>query len=131
MKKNGSIVIPDTFKLTGRLQADNWSPPPIQTNQHGKLTNGLYTLDLPGAEVHITGTLALGKSQFLYRVNYQTLVLDAALYADEANLWQGPKAKIVLDRPIGVHASTGQLTNVLNLYRNKNYFVHGAPGTPR
>ncbi|MBP0036067.1 MAG: hypothetical protein J7524_23385, partial [Roseofilum sp. Belize BBD 4] len=122
--------IPDTLKLTGRLQADNWTPPPIQTNRHGKLTNGSYTLDTPGMNVHTTGTLALGKSQFLHRVNYQTLVLDAASYADEANLWQGSKAKVVLDRPIGVHASTGQPTNVLNIYRNKNNFVHGAPGSP-
>jgi hypothetical protein len=80
--------------------------------------------------VHTTGSLAGGKSQFLYRVNERQLVLDAAAYADEAGLWVGNKAKVTLDNPIGVHAGSGELTNVVNIYRSKSGFVHGAPGTP-
>lgn len=80
---------------------------------------------------HTTGSLAGGKSQFLFRVNDKQLVLDAAAYADKAGLWVGNKAKIILDRAIGVHGISGELTNVINIYRNKNGFIHGAPGTPR
>lgn len=58
-------------------------------------------------------------------------MLDAASYADEAGLWVGSKAKVVFDSPIGVHAGTGELTNVMNIYRNANGFVHGAPASPR
>lgn len=63
-------------------------------------------------------------------MNERQLVLDAAAYADDANLWVGNKAKIVLDDFIGVHAGTGQRTNVLNIYRADSGFVHGAPGSP-
>jgi hypothetical protein len=79
---------------------------------------------------HTTGSLKGGKSQFSYHVNEKELVLDAAAYADKAGLWDGSKAKIVFDKPIGVHAGTGQPTNVLNIYKTKTGFVHGAPGTP-
>jgi hypothetical protein len=80
---------------------------------------------------HTTGNLTAGKSQFLHRVNEKQLTLDAAAYADEANLWVGNKAKVVLDDFIGVHAGTGQQTNVINIYRTKTGYVHAAPGTPR
>ncbi len=57
---------------------------------------------------HLTESLAAGKSQFMYRVNSSELTLDAAAYADQAALWVGNKAKVVFDRPIGVHAGTGE-----------------------
>lgn len=79
---------------------------------------------------HLTGSLKAGKSQFLHRVNPQQIVLDASAYANKAGLWVGNKAKVILNQNIGVHAGTGKLTNVLNLYRTKTGFVHGAPGTP-
>ncbi|WP_437589252.1 RHS repeat-associated core domain-containing protein [Sorangium sp. So ce1000] len=104
--------------------------PKVFTNRHGQLTNGRYTLDSAGMAPHTTGSHAQGKSQFLYRVNERQLVLDAAAYADDANLWVGNKAKIVFDDFIGVHAGTGQRTNVLNIYRADSGFVHGAPGSP-
>ncbi|AUX47305.1 uncharacterized protein SOCE26_088230 [Sorangium cellulosum] len=99
-------------------------------NRHGFLTNGRYILDDDGMVPHRTGSLAQGKSQFLYRVNEKQLVLDAADYADRANLWNKNRAKVVFEDFIGVHAETGQRTTVLNLYRNNNGLVHGAPGSP-
>ncbi|XXY17781.1 hypothetical protein WME88_57100 [Sorangium sp. So ce216] len=80
---------------------------------------------------HRTGRLAEGKSQFLYHVNDKQLVLDAAAHADDANLWSRNKAVIVFDDFIGVHARTGQRTNVLNLYRTETGLIHDAPGSPQ
>ncbi|XYH97996.1 RHS repeat-associated core domain-containing protein [Sorangium sp. So ce1128] len=102
-------------------------------NRHGYLTNGRYILDEPGMAPHTVGSLADGRSQFFYHVNEKQLVLDAAAYADDASLWtgsNGSKARVVFDDFIGVHAETGQRTNVLNLYRTETGFVHGAPGSP-
>ncbi len=82
---------------------------------------------------HTTGSLAGGKSQFLFRLNERQIILDAAAYADKEGLWllsNRSKARVVLNQPIGVVAETGELTNVVNLYRTKTGFVHGAPGTP-
>ncbi|XXX76946.1 hypothetical protein WMF30_55795 [Sorangium sp. So ce134] len=82
---------------------------------------------------HTIGSLAHGRSQFFYGVSAKRLVLDAAAYADEANLWtasNGRKARVVFDDFIGVHYKTGQRTNILNLYRTDTGFVHGAPGSP-
>ncbi len=118
-------------KTFGRISADGFTPPRIFTNRHGYLTNGVYVLDDAAMVAHTTGSLAAGKSQFLFRVNEKQLVLDAAAYADSAGLWVGNKATIILDRHIGVHGRTGELTNVLNIYRNKNGFIHGIPGSPR
>ena len=66
----------------------------------------------------------------VYRVNEKQLTLDAAAYADEAGLWVGNKAKVVLDDFIGVHTGTGQQTQVLNIYRTDSGFIHAAPGRP-
>jgi hypothetical protein len=119
--------VPTTF---GKLQAEGFTAPKISANRHGQLTNGIYTLDEAGMQPHLTGSLAAGKSQFMYRVNSSELTLDAAAYADQAGLWVGNKAKVVFDRPIGVHAGTGEPTNVLNIYRTQTGFIHAAPGTP-
>jgi hypothetical protein len=110
--------------------ASRFVGPKVFTNRHGQLTNGRYVLDDVGMAPHTTGSLAKGKSQFLYRVNAKQVTLDAAAYADEAGLWVGNKAKVVLDDFIGVHAGTGQRTSVLNIYRTGSGFVHAAPGSP-
>ncbi len=104
--------------------------PKVFTNRHGQLTNGRYILDEAGMAPHTTGSLAGGKSQFLYRVNEKQLALDAAAYADDAGLWVGNKAKVVLDDFIGVHGGTGQRTQVVNIYRTDSGFIHAAPGSP-
>lgn len=110
-----------------------WTSPKIVSNAKGQLTNGLYNLDEAAMRVHTTGSLAGGKSQFLFRLNEKQVVLDAAAYAEKEGLWllnNGSKAKVILNQPIGVVGETGELTNVINLYRTKSGFVHGAPGTP-
>src|SRR5262249_20679165 len=86
---------PQTFSF-GRLEAEGWTPPKVVSNRHGQLTNGRYVLDEVGMRPHTSGSTAHGKSQFFYRVNEKELALDAAAYADEAGLWVGNKAKIVL-----------------------------------
>jgi hypothetical protein len=122
-----------TRKTTSNLDAPSsarWTAPKITSNRHGQLTNGQYILDDVGMQPHTTGSLTQGKSQFLYRVNEKQVVLDAAAYADEAGLWVGNKAKAVLGMPIGVHGQTGELTNVINIYRTNTGFVHGTPARP-
>jgi hypothetical protein len=109
----------------------SFTPPTITRDRHDRMTNGLYTLDETGMMSHLTGSLAQGKSQFLNHVDARKAVLDAAAYADRAGLWIGSKAKVpVANGPVGVHGGTGELTNIINVYRNRNGFVHGAPGTP-
>ena len=81
---------------------------------------------------HQTGSLSEGKSQFLSGVDADKAVLDAAAYADQNGLWQGSKAKVpVSNGPVGVHGGTGELTSTINVYRNRNGFIHGAPGSPQ
>ena len=121
---------PTTTEGPNRASRAGFKAPKTFSNRHGQLTNGEYTLDAKGMEPHATGSLKGGKSQFWHGVNERQLALDAAAYADDAGLWVGNKAKIILDTNIGVHAGTGQLTRVINVYRNKNGFVHAAPGTP-
>jgi RHS repeat-associated protein len=111
---------------------DDFTPPQILRNRHNQLTNGTYTLDRTGMEPHLTGSLGQGKSQFLSGVDADRAVLDAAAYADRYGLWKGSKATApVSNGPVGVHGRTGELTNTINVYRNRNGFVHGAPGSPQ
>jgi RHS repeat-associated protein len=128
------------FKALGRHPSgggelppgDNFTPPEITRNRHGQLTNGDYTLDSSGMIKHQTGSLSEGKSQFLSGVDADKAVLDAAAYADQYGLWQGSKAKVpVSNGPVGVHGGTGELTSTINVYRNRNGFIHGAPGSPQ
>lgn len=112
---------------------EGWSAPEVSLTRHGQLTNGAYALDTAGMAPHETGSLVLGKSQFLYRLNSGQLVLDASAYADQAGLWTlnaGAKAKVTFSVPIGIDAQTGLPTNTLNLYRTSSGFIHGSPGSP-
>lgn len=91
--------------------------------------NSRYTLDLPGMAPHTTGNLGGGKSQFLYQFNAEQATLDAASYADAQNLWTPQnRAKVIFDSPIGVSGKTGELTNVMNVYRTNTGYVHASPG---
>jgi len=127
-KVNDTKGIPNVFSF-GRLSSNGFRAPKTFTDSQGLLSNGLYRYN-GGNAIHATGVLSSGKSQFFNRLNDKQLVLDAAAYANKAGLWVGNKAKIILDRPIGVHAGTGNPTNVLNVYRTNNGIVHGAPGSP-
>lgn len=83
-------------------------------------------------EPHTIGSLRQGKSQFMSGVDADRAVLDSAAYADQNGLWNGSKATVpVSNGPVGVHARTGELTNTINVYRNRNGFVHGSPGSPQ
>jgi hypothetical protein len=78
---------------------------------------------------HVSGTLTGGKSQFLSKIDASRAVLDAAAFADKANLWVGNQAKVfVQNGPIGVLARSGQLTHWINVYRTQTRMVHGSPG---
>lgn len=75
------------------------------------------------------------KSQFLFYINSDKAVLDAAAYADKYDLWRGSnhknKAKVyVVNGPVGVVAETGELTNYINVYWTADGKVHGSPATP-
>jgi hypothetical protein len=99
----------------------------FRITKHGELTNGIYTVSKDGMKNHVYD-LGNGRSVFYHTVNADELVLKAAQYADEANLWIGNKAKVkILNTHIG-RLSDGNPTDVVNIYRNSNGFIHGTPG---
>jgi RHS repeat-associated protein len=98
--------------------------------KHGELTNGIYTVSKEAMKKHVFNT-GQGKSIFYPTLNADEAVLKAAQYADEAGLWIGNKAKVpVINTNIGT-LGNGSPTNVINVYRNSNGFIHGSPGTIR
>jgi hypothetical protein len=113
----------------GGPAAEDFTAPETYLNRHGQLTNGTYTLDEAGMAPHMTGSTISGKSQFLFGVNADQAVLDAAAHADSEGLWVGNKAKVFIQNgPIGILGDSGELTDWLNIYRTRTGFVHGAPG---
>jgi RHS repeat-associated protein len=106
----------------------DFKPPDITVDRHGRLTNGTYTLDSAGMSPHVDYTP--GKSQFGYYVNSGKAVLDGASYADNYGLWEGNKAKVPVENGHVGYTSDGTPTNWVNIYRNRNGFVHGSPGNP-
>ncbi len=80
----------------------------------------------------MAGTAPAGKSYFYSGTDVDGLTLDAAQYADDANLWDNDnKAKVSFDRDVGVHVRTGQPTDTVNVYRKRNGTIHASPGSPR
>ena len=67
--------------------------PEITTNNKGELTNGVYTLNQQDMLIHVDGHNP-NKSQFLYDVDANKAVLDAAAYADANNLWVSSSGNI-------------------------------------
>ena len=59
--------------------------PKITVNSKGELTNGQYTITHTDMEVHVDGKDPM-KSQFMFDVDANKAVLDAAAYADANNL---------------------------------------------
>ena len=118
---------------TGTFEA-----PKITVNSKGELTNGQYTINHTDMEVHVDGKDPM-KSQFMFDVDANKAVLDAAAYADANNLWVASsgnpadfanKAKVyIINGPVGVTGS-GKLTNYVNVYRTKTGYIHGCPGNP-
>ncbi len=116
----------------------SFKAPDITVNQKEELTNGLYTLNQSDMLIHVDGKNS-NKSQFLYDVDQNKAILDAAAYADANGLWMpssgnsadfANKAKIYVENgPVGV-TGQGQLTNYINVYRTKTGYIHGCPGNP-
>ncbi len=112
--------------------------PEITRNGKGELTNGTYILNQQDMQIHVDGK-NLDKSQFLYNVDANKAVLDAAAYADVNNLWEAGsgnltdfanKAKVpVINGYVGV-TGKGELTSYINVYRTKVGYIHGCPGNP-
>jgi len=137
--KEGLTLVQPSGNVPGGTSIQGFEAPKVIVNSRGQLTNGRYTIDSAGMAKHTTGSTTSGKSQFLYRVDADTAVLDAAAYADKYKLWKpgsrNPadftnKAKVpVIDGNVGVTGS-GELTNYINIYRTKTNFVHGSPGNP-
>jgi RHS repeat-associated protein len=129
----GTSAVPDDDgevapEAGGAGAAGGGRPPKATSDRHGRLSNGKYTLDARGMDPHKTGTLSLGKSQWLSDVDAETATMDAAFTADLERLWVNNKAKVRADRYIGVLGNSGELTQWINVYRTKTGFVHGSPG---
>jgi RHS repeat-associated protein len=121
------------FKLLEQsmIKIGMWNAPKIFKNIRGQLTNGRYILDSTGMEKHLTGNLATEKSQFLFNIDAQKAVLDAASYADNMGLWVNNQAKVtVTNGPVGVLGKTGGLTSCIEVTRTATGFVHGWPALP-
>ena len=133
LKDNGGYLNLDAFKKDTKFEA-----PEITVNTKGELTNGVYIINQHDMLVHIDGKNP-NKSQFLYNVDANKAVLDAAAYADKYNLWKADsdnvnsfarKAKVpVINGYVGITGS-GTITNYINVYRTKTGYVHGCPGNP-
>ena len=123
----------------------DFQAPPKSVDSYGRLKNDSYTIEVPEQKKHVVGSLDAtnhtgreqppNKSQFLYSNDADDITLDAASYADRANLWKGEKAKVTFDRPIGVHARTGRVTNSINVYKKEPnsrgvVLIHGSPASP-
>jgi len=118
------------LKTAGGLAAKaGFEAPKVVRTASGEITNGSYTINATKQLRHTAGDA--GKSRFLFRVDADQAVLDAAAYADEAGLWVGSKAKVLVKNgPVGVLGRSGEPTTYINLYRTKGGYVHGAPGRP-
>jgi hypothetical protein len=112
--------------------AGDFTPRPSYRDRHGVLTDGTYRVSGQANLRHTYGHAPPGRSHFNPDTDVDQLTLDAAQYADQANLWtlnDGKKAKIVFDQDIGFHDRSGQSTNVINVYRRSNGTIHGSPGS--
>ncbi|WP_433327211.1 hypothetical protein [Spirillospora sp. CA-294931] len=117
----------------GRHRTDD--PSRIYRDEHGRLTNGTYTVDRAKQNRHAYGHAPTEKSEFLPHVDADKATLDAASYADKHDLWtrarDGAKAKVyVVNGPVGVHKRTGELTSWLNVYKDSHGKIHASPGSP-
>ncbi|MBY0589532.1 RHS repeat-associated core domain-containing protein [bacterium] len=103
--------------------------PTAYLDRHQFWTNGNYRLLREAQEVHETGDLASGKSQFFDSIDSKQATLDAAMYADRYNSWDARgKAKVEMSTFIGISARTGKPTNIINVYRRAGKSIHGSPG---
>jgi len=109
-----------------------WDSPRKFYDTQGRLTTGKYTVSGEKMAPHLTGSTTSGKSQFLFRNDAHTAVLDAAHHADAYNLWENNKAKVFVQQngPAGILGRSGELTDWINVYRTNKGIIHGSPGSP-
>jgi RHS repeat-associated protein len=126
---------------SSRMMPEGFVGPRLFRDRHRFLTNGLYRSDTPGNAKHMTqptvsgmiDEMAEGKSMFLFQVDVDKAVLDAAAFADANKLWVNNRATVYVENgPVGVVGRTGQLTNWITVSRTNpkpNYvpMVHGWP----
>lgn len=125
----GRSLGPGAAHVSDPAFSGGFQPPATFLTRDGELSNGSYTVSSAKMAPHMSGSLASGKSQFLYWVDAHTAALDAAAYADEAGLWVGNKATVFVENgPVGVLGNTGELTDWLNVYRTDTGFIHASPG---
>ncbi len=120
-------------RFRGSSVGPGFQAPRVSIDRQGRLSNGRYSVSAETMAPHKTGSGSSGKSQFLMKVDAESVVLDAAAFADEMNLWVGNKAKVhVTNGPVGVVGRTGELTNWVTVTRTSGGTVHGWPsGAPR
>lgn len=108
-----------------------FTPRPSWRDRHGNLTDGTYRVSSGGNQRHTSGSAPAGRSAFHPGTDVDQLTMDAAQYADQANLWspRGDKAKVRFDIDVGTHASTDRPTSVVNVYRRRNGTIHSTPGS--
>ncbi len=126
-----------TTITTGSGTGGNWtftpgSPKPTLVIVSGRpsLQFGGYTVNPAAMDIHMTGTLAAGKSQWALSVDAYKATLDAAVLADKFGLWNAAgKASVKATGIVGAHGKSGEPTNVINVYR-RGRVIHGCPGSP-
>ncbi len=83
LNKFASVIPDNEQNIVSGMGGAEFHAPRIISNTRGELTNGKYILDTAGMFKHSNGTS--GKSQFLFDVDAEKAVLDAAAYADYFN----------------------------------------------
>jgi hypothetical protein len=115
--------------------AGPFQPRPVFRDRHGFLTDGKYRVSASKNLRHTHGDASPDRSVFHAGTDVERLTLDAAQYADQADLWDPldpTKAKVPFDRDVGIHRRTGAPTNVVNVYRKiRTGTVHISPGSRR
>jgi hypothetical protein len=129
-KAGGKDAAKSAAKAVPRPHDPSFTSRPKWRDRHGFLTDGHYRVSGAASARHTAGTAPPGKSYFAPDTDVDQVSLDAAQYADHANLW-GPdgKAKVKFDREVGTLGSTGQPTDTVNVYRKKSGTIHASPGS--
>ena len=124
--------------MAGMEAVDDFVAPDVTFNARHEMTNGIYTIDIEGQNHHTGVSPRPGDSTFLYSVDADKAVLDAAAYADKYDLWVPTSGSgfadsalvKVTDGFVGVTGEKGQLTQWIKVHRTTTNYVHGNPANP-
>ncbi len=111
--------------------AEAFQARPSYRDRHGFMTDGTYRVSSEANARHSYGTARPGSSYFNEGTDVDQVSMDAAQYADQHDLWDDNKAKVVFEDNVGVHGQTGRPTDVVNVYRRDNGTIHASPGSPQ